>query len=248
MTSSPKIKPFQWVTSDEKAEVKELPKDDAWKIVVPGVTLVAGMTESGKTNLALGLLAKNAHQFHKLKILCPTASLQGVFDKIVKPIDMISSPDGMISCINTIIEEQKTLISREKSMGYSIENGPKRKVMLMIDDFIGHLKLRDSPIFNILATSGRQYGIGCIFLTQDIMKIGTTIRDNSRTLYITGVKSHNLDEIFRMQTWFSNAKECIDFVKKNTQNHQVVRFNLTGSGSQEPMIFGNQRVGKITFR
>ena len=238
-----KIKPFVWLTEvsganedakisgDTKVDTRssspsETKYSNAFQITIPGVSIICGMTESGKTSLAMNLLIANALMFHMLIILSPTAHLQSVFNNVVKANNLVSEPEAMIERINEVIDDQKRLIAREKAMGLTIENGPRRKVMFLVDDFIGTLKMSNSNIFNQLATSSRQYGISMLILTQDLMKVGTTVRDNARELYVTGIKSHNCDEVHRLQSWFTKVKETTEFVKNNARDYRVVRFKI----------------------
>jgi len=104
-----------------------------------GTTVIAGMTESGKTNLLLHLLRYNAELFNKVFLLCPTSSASGDYKCLPKK-SILSKEEE----VKRLLKEQET---------------SRNKIAIILDDVIGSVRLQSSSLFDKIASSGRHYKV-----------------------------------------------------------------------------------------
>jgi hypothetical protein len=185
----------------------------------PSLTIIAGMSESGKTNLMKHLIRLHASKFHRIVVLCPTLDLQSSYE-CIDPNCLIREPSS--GDIEKIMEQQSKF--------------PNLRTMLILDDCLGSVRFRDN-VFDRLASSGRHYNISTFIIIQDLKKITPTIRDNAKVMYVTKLKSHSLEACFDISNGFTNKSEFLTYINSNCRNHQIIRFNLSGDCEIPYMTF-----------
>lgn len=216
--------------------------DDSDKIILAnpdkciGITknsfnIVAGSTNSGKTNLILNILRKNYKQWNKIYFVCPTLNLQSQYKGIVHPSRILTSEKDIDKLLN---DQQKN---------------PKCHIAIVLDDCIGTVSFQSSKIFDKLASSCRHYRITCFILIQDLKKLSPTIRDNSATLFITKLKEHSLRCAFELSSNFPNYQSFKEFIEKACKDYQVVKMNLAAGYDNDINVFKPPLIShKIKFK
>lgn len=115
--------------------------------------------------------------------------------------------------INNLLELQKTFISI---------NRPKN-AFLILDDCIGTVKF-NSPIWDVLATTARQYNISIFITAQKWTKLPPVIRSNSEyILLFKGLDFATLKSVYEdYGTAIPKFDDFRAFIAKNTENYKVV--------------------------
>ena len=191
-------------------------------IKFPCNIIIAGQTDTGKTNLVKLLVRKYATTFNRIILLSPTANLQGVNFLQEKFIIKDVTPGK----VEKIISEQ--------------EKNRKWKTLLIFDDCIGSMSFKNSSVFDKLASSGRHYNTTIIHIVQDLNKLSPCIRDNSKYLFITLCKEHQLKTCFQLSTGFESFNQFKDYMKSHCKNYQIVRFNLSGDSETPHLTFKSE--------
>lgn len=194
-----------------------MPRDDKKMDVLslnwPSLTIVAGMTQSGKTSLARWLILQGGREgsFKKIVVMCPTAGLSHDYAFIEKTAGELTT-EPTVKKVEQLLHEQKSLAAR-------------RPVLLVLDDWVGVLQVRDSKLFDQLASSSRHYHISIMILTQDLMKLSPILRQNASTLFVTKVREHNLKAVFEMANDFPTFAQFRTFMLDNCKNYNAIRFD-----------------------
>jgi hypothetical protein len=188
----------------EQVELDEV--EECCKLNLPSLSVICGMTGTGKTTLLKWLILYNSEAFHKIYVLCPTAHLQDVYSFIPSRY-LITNPTEVH--IKAILKEQ--------------ESNPKQRIAIVLDDCIGQVNFRNSKIFDKLASSGRHYRISTFILIQDFKKLSPTIRDNLHYLFITRIKEHSLKAAFELSSGFTSFYDFKAYMDGACKNYRVVR-------------------------
>ena len=191
-------------------------------IKFPCNIIIAGQTDTGKTNLVKLLVRRYATSFNRIILLSPTANLQGVNFLQEKFIIKDVTPGKV----------EKIIAEQEKNKNW--------KTLLIFDDCIGSMSFKNSSVFDKLASSGRHYNTTIIHIVQDLNKLSPCIRDNSKYLFITLCKEHQLKTCFQLSTGFESFNQFKDYMKSHCKNYQIVRFNLSGDSETPHLTFKSE--------
>lgn len=189
------------------------------KMKFPCNIIIAGQTDSGKTNLVKYLVYTHALQFNRIILLSPTADLQN---------ENFLQKEFIITEVTP--EKVERIISEQ-------QKNKKWKTLLIFDDCIGSMSFKNSSVFDKLASSGRHYNTSTIHIVQDLNKLSPCIRNNSKYLFVTLCKEHQLKTCFELSTGFNSFTEFKEYMKRNCKNYQIVRFNLTGDADCPHLTF-----------
>jgi len=132
-----------------------------------GVSIIAGMTESGKTNLVKQIIRYNSQNYHKVYLICSTIDLKSEYDCLPKQAVLPLSEES----IEEVLEEQK--------------RKNKQRAALIFDDVLGKMHFQNSNLFDYLASSCRHFRLHAFLLVQDLKKLSPMIRDNCKVLFVT---------------------------------------------------------------
>lgn len=222
-------KNIRWIESDDDIEVDkesnkssevfvmdDIPHLDNYqnsvKINFPCNILISGGTNSGKTNVLLHIVQRNATQFNKIIALCPTASVNKDNQYGFLPKGSLFT-NVNVQLIEKIFEYQK----KHKN----------EKLLLILDDIIGVLDLQKAPIIQLLFTQSRHWNISLVVLTQNLKACSPCVRSNSRYLFITSLKEHSMKSAFELSNnSFPSFNMFKVFMNKMLKNYQCVRISL----------------------
>lgn len=185
----------------------------------PSNIILAGQTDTGKSELVKNMVYHYALKFNRIYLFSPTANLQG---QNFLPREYIIS-DVTPQKVENIVKQQI--------------NNKIYKTLMIFDDCIGSVNFRNSNIFDKLASSGRHYNCSSIHIVQDLNKLSPCIRNNSKYLYTTLCKEHQLKTIFELSSGFSSFSEFKLFMKDSCKKFQCVRFNLSGETDIAHLVF-----------
>ena len=76
---------------------------------------------------------------------------------------------------------------------------------------------------------------------QYLNNISPIVRDNATYLFITKLKSHCIDSVYKMTSCFNSKTECKKFLDAACKDYNVIRFNLTGYNVKEYYVFKNKK-------
>ena len=194
--------------------------------------IIAGSTNSGKTNLLLNILRLNYKLWNSIYFVCPTLDLQSQYKDIVIQKNILTNERD----IERLFTEQT--------------NNQRRYICIVLDDCISTISFQSSNIFDKLASSCRHYRITCFILIQDLKKLSPTIRDNCSNLFITKLKEHSLRCCFDLSSDFPNYKSFKDFMDSACKDYRVVKMNLAaGYDTNTIFVFTPNLLNrKIKFR
>lgn len=198
------------------------------------LTIIAGMTHSGKTLLAKHIMLATSTRgaFRDIKVCCPTADLQDAWSSCLGAKHIVTEPNDEYF--------EKLLRSQARH--------PNRHILLILDDIVGTLNFRNSTIFDKIATSGRHYRLTVMILTQDLNKLSVTMRDNASYMFVTRVKEHSLKTVFELSSGFRNLAHFKMFMERTCRDYNAVRFNLRGDEVGPPLVFNAGAVPEFFIR
>lgn len=204
----------------DDGEIELSSPEDALDIKIPSMTIIAGLTESGKTNLARHICFRYASQVHRIIVMCPTLDMQDSYS-FVDPRNVLLNP--------TEEDVIKLMAEQQRYKG-------KLKTILVLDDMVGKVKFR-SNIFSALAGTGRHFNLTTLVLMQDLKQLPPIMRTNARSVFVTKLSSHSLRECFELSNGFDNYNDFKSYMNKACQNFRIVRLNLTGDAKIPYMCF-----------
>lgn len=208
--------------SEEEEEEVGIRLDDpieCMKIQFPATVLIIGISETGKTTTLKNIIYINRDQFHRIWLLAPFAD-KPIYDFIPKKYRITDPTDADLE---TIFQEQQM--------------NPDMKTCIICDDCIGRINFARGKISKMLAATGRHANVSFIIVNQYLNDISPIVRDNAKVLFITKVKSHCVDTVFKLSGAFSSKMDCMRFLHAACQDYRVVRFNLTGYHKKEYSVF-----------
>ena len=203
----------------EEGKLEITPTKEALEIIVPSLTIIAGMSDSGKTNLIKHFIRQHHHRFNRVICMCPTLDLQESYD-FLEPSYLIREPTE--DHISALLEEQRQY--------------PGLQTCLILDDCIGSLKFK-SQIFDKVASTGRHFRLTTFIVIQDLKKLTPTIRDNAKVMFITKLKQHSLECCFELSNGFNNHNEFNAYIQQACSEYRVVRFNLSANEKKTYLCF-----------
>lgn len=159
------------------------------------MTIFEGNTGSGKTYLAEQLLSQYKNTFkNRVYLISNTASLQNIFPSIPKRRRFDTFD---IKIIAKIVEHQKKMK----------EKGKMERVLIILDDCVGMLTVKQKRYLERLSTSGRHYGLCIWCLLQYVKVLPPVVRLNSYWI-IFRCSSDELEVLW------SIVPSCCKFVSK----------------------------------
>lgn len=217
----------------EEEDGEPVTMEETHGIKPKSLNVITGMTGSGKTNLLFNIIKYNAPKFKRIRILCPTIETQPVYHKTFLKSWLYSNPT--MEDIKDLFEEQKR---------------SRKPTLWVLDDIIGVLDIHRCKLLNRIASSGRHYGLTVFILTQNLNMVGTVIRDNTVTMWITQIKHHCVATAYMMQSsmLFGNDREFGSFLRANCKDYTMCRFNLPADMDINPIVFKDLPAPKLAFR
>jgi len=119
---------IKWLKEGEAEEVEDILLSPVEDVDAFGVSIIAGMMESGKTNLVKQIIRYNSQNYHKIYLVCSTIILQSKYDCLPKQAVLPLSEES----IKEVLEEQK--------------RKNKQRVALIFDDVLGKMRFQSSNI------------------------------------------------------------------------------------------------------
>ncbi len=200
-----------------------LTADSFYTLPFPTITLIVGMTGSGKTTLVKRLVktAAKQQQFHRVVALCPTNSLQGNVYRFL-PKEYVKT---------NVTEELLEGILQQQEQGNS--DGRILKTLLILDDCISYIGFK-SNLWNRIASMLRHFNMSLFLVLQNISSsIPPILKENATTMFCTKLKMNSLKTIFGMQTKFGKESDFNEWFATAVKDWGAVRVELT---SKEPAL------------
>jgi hypothetical protein len=207
---------------EEEDNVGEIRLDnpiECLKIKFPATVIIAGITKTGKTTLLTNIIYLNRNQFHRIWLLSPFAQKE-IYDYIPKKYKITDPTDVDLE---NIFQEQ--------------ENNPEMRTCIICDDCIGRINFSKGRISKILATTGRHVNVSFIVVNQYLNDINPVVRDNAEILFVTKVKGHCIDTIYKLAGAFSSKQHCFTFLQNTCKDYRIVRFDLSGYHDRDYYVF-----------
>ncbi len=191
------------------------PLDKCLELTRNGLTIIAGSSEAGKTSLVLNLLRHNVKKFHRIWALCGTTDAQLSYRDVLPKRYIVTPTD---EAVDQIVEEQR--------------KNTKWSTLIILDDVIGRLKFHNSDTWDQLASSARHDNLTIIVVTQDLKTVSSTMRLNTKVLFVTRLKEHSLKACFEMSSGFSSFGDFKIWMDNICTDWNIVRFNLNSGYSK----------------
>jgi len=99
-------KSIKWFQEEEAEEVEDIllsPVEECLDVDVFGVSILAGMKESGKTNLVKQIIRYNSQNYHKVYLICSIIDLQSKYNCLPKQAVLPLSEES----IEKVLEKQE---------------------------------------------------------------------------------------------------------------------------------------------
>jgi len=173
-------KSIKWLEEEEAEEVEEIllsPVEECLDFDAFGVSIIAGMTESGKTNLVKQIMRYNSQNYHKIYLVCSTINLQSEYDYLSKQAVLPLSEES----IEEVLEKQK----RKNKQG----------VALIFDDVLGKMHFQNTNLFDSMASSCCNFRLHAFLLVQDLCQSAlpmTALSRNGPTLFCWSLSGPSL--------------------------------------------------------
>lgn len=208
------------------------------KLETPFNTLIAGSTQTGKSFLARKLLREGLMDEHDRVIICsPTAGISGDWDefqtkKNKEKLSIFTEPDQFVPVVQELINDTHKLAELY---------GKKRlpKVLLLIDDCLGHPVLRRDGPLDRFTTASRHFKVSIWVLIQKITGIPRTMRCNTR--YGIFFSATNFGEVERLLSEYVVQGQRREFVQKLEAIYDV-KYNFVLTDNYEPRLSKRIRV------
>jgi len=161
-------KSIKWLEEEEAEEdILLSPIEECLDVDAFGVSIIAGMTESGKTNLVKQIIRYNSQNYCKIYLICSTINLHSKYDYLPKQAVLPLSEENF----EEVLEEQK--------------RKNKQKVALIFDDVLGKMCFQNSNLFDYIASSCHHFRLHAFLLVQGLKNLSPLIRDNCKVLFDT---------------------------------------------------------------
>lgn len=198
--------------------------------------LLCGRGKSGKTTLV-------KHLFR-----CNRITVGRSRDGEVKRVPTF---DEVLVLCNSPAIDSYTFVCKSNRMQYNhqiveklfkqqqelLEQGVKRRVLLIFDDIIGAANFHSGPgkrVMDSLSTRGRHYGILTIVLTQHYKGIPPSVRGNAWYTFLCNPTDGDVKEFYSQYGSHDTLEECKQWLKQCARNYT---FAYVSSDDQEPKLF-----------
>lgn len=187
--------------------------DKGFEIEEGYISVVVGVTGTGKTTLVRHLVHHNAHKFNCVWLLCPEMSRGTPEDYDWLPQKYQQEPsDGAIDAI--LAEMAKH---------------PGGKGLLVLDDCIGgEMSMRGGGIWKKLGATARKFGLTLLVCAQKLNELDKNIRDAARAFFVTNAGDSSKDTLYPLiQYGFTGGKkEKMDMINTcQGKDRHILRFN-----------------------
>lgn len=197
----------------------------------PSITLIVGMTGSGKTQLLRELIRMQAIQkkFQRVIVMCPTADMQ---EKT--PYDFMDQKNVLTK--SSLFEEQIKGILKQQELRKKA--GQPVNTHLILDDVIGKIKFKHSDLWDEIASSCRHFNLSVTLLLQNISSaVPPILREAASQAFITKIKARDMKAVFELQSHFASIKPFQEYMTEHMRDYGVVRIELTGKREPDLLPF-----------
>lgn len=171
--------------------------------------LIGGSSNSGKTQLMLNLIHKNARMFSKIILISDSWTTQPELKKLL--------PKNNYWSFETCKDKLEKLMSEQK------KSDPIPRVLLIFDDIIGKVNLNNDKVFKQLISQARHQRLYLWFLVQHVSSvIGPGFRSNVKKVYITKLRRTSLEPIYDFVSGFDSKQEFFEFMERNCRNYNAI--------------------------
>jgi energy-coupling factor transporter ATP-binding protein EcfA2 len=178
-----------------------------------GVVVLAGKSNSGKSNLMLNILLQNYNRWNEIYLSSTTFEQQPLWVNIVDKSHIIPpDKDSLQSGLESIIQDQSKNINN--------------KICFILDDLVGSVSFRHSDLFDKIAATCRHHRLTVFFIVQDLKKLSTCIRQNTTSIFCTLLFDTSLDALYDIFGGRQNRKSFKEFMVDNMRDYRVIKFNL----------------------
>lgn len=151
---------------------------DILKERLPISMILCGKRRSGKTRLLIELLNSDFNnKFERIIVFSRTMELDCIWNdlniRLKRKVEYSTEYNETIM-VNVMKSQQL-----DKSQGEKVKN-----ILFVIDDFSDKLKSKKGAVLNLLASTGRHYGISYIICSQKYNFIDSNVRNNSDELVL----------------------------------------------------------------
>ena len=209
--------------NDDEQNIINTDIDDALKLEFPSTILICGSTKTGKSELMKNIIYKNYKKFNRIYLLCPFA--KDKFYDFIPDKYKIEDPS----------DADLTLIYKD------CQENPNINTLIIADDCISKINFERGAASKIISATGRHINLSLIIVMQYLNNISPIVRDNATYLFITKLKSHCIDSVYKLTSCFNSKTECKKFLDAACKDFNVVRFNLTGYNNREYYVFKNKK-------
>lgn len=240
----------------EDPDLEDVADDDSPGNIDPTKhVIIAGRTQSGKTTLARAIIYFYALTglFSRFYAFVPSADQQELYNFLPrKYIFTKPKPKDLFA----IIDDQKRRYKLARGGNYT-------RVCIVLDDFIGEdtylgsKKTNNNKLLDDIATKGSKYNITCLFLTQNLNSISTTLKGNIYYLYITGRLYENSIKMAHLMyggELYASLSKFRAYINKTCKLYKTVLLTLQllkQDESYEPITIllspENQKSFKLNF-
>lgn len=187
-------------------------------------TVVAGMTESGKSHLIKYLVYDFAckNEIDYVVVFCNTSFNEG-YDFV--PKDFIHEGYTEEALENIMKHQQQT-----------IESGDVKQCLVIFDDVLGDISF-NSFVWTSFISKLRHYKITCFLATQQITKISTTTRENCHYACLFTPYTKNSRQAYYESYGgrFGSEKEFLEYVDNGTKDYGFIFYSPRGGKTTEEM-------------
>ena len=170
-----------------------------------GLTLLLGVSNSGKSQLILNLLKLHSKKFSAIFVFTGTkdvcADYQCLDQRIIHAVD-----ENLAEKIELILSNAKRLKQQGKS------------TLLILDDCIT-TKFANNQLWDKIASMSRHSNICTLVSIQQQSKVSTVMKNNCVSLLITKLSKQNLNSLYEYSIGFDDKASFIDYVSKGQKGY-----------------------------
>jgi len=192
-----------------------------------GMMVITGVTGTGKTELVRRMVLDSYKRYHDCHLFCSTA------------LEQPESYEWLPSSKKTTEVDEDTLITfveKHKKRNRGKEESKRYRMLLILDDVIGDVNMKNSKFIDGMASKCRHWGLMVVILTQNLKHVSPTIRNNSSRIYVTKLHEHDLKTLHTIAGGGSIG-DFMKYMKRACVDYQVILFDLKAGYGQSRMCF-----------
>jgi adenosyl cobinamide kinase/adenosyl cobinamide phosphate guanylyltransferase len=183
-----------------------------YNLHLTGIHILAGVSQSGKSQLLLNILKQFGRKFHSIYIFTGTMDIADDYNNVIDKRVVFPVDDKTSERLELISKDAKRLKQLNKH------------TLIILDDCISNKF--NNQMWDKFASQGRHSNMTIIISIQQPSKLSTTLKNNSISMMITRLSKQALSHFFEYSMGFDSKQEFIDMVSENKKGYIFINDRL----------------------